>query len=172
MIHLLQRISLMSIFLLVLAGCVVGAINTREEFVAAMKTGGPFKNAEQITVNRASRTVVADVTEYANKCLNVRATSGPSYKYKEAGGSTTYLPKIETTRDGMTALSVQEKYNDRDQSGAPLGGFFSLVAEIRAAGNNKTVADIYHNSRRKIADPLKQWIAGDKRFCPSLERGL
>ena len=167
MIRLLRLVGLMSIFLPVFTGCVVGAINTRDEFVAAMKSGGPFKNAQQIIVNRPVKTVVADVTEYANKCLNVRATRGPSYQYKEAGGSTTYHPKIDATRGGVTALSVQEQYNDRAQGGAPPGGFFTLVAEIRAAGNNKTQVDIYHNSRSKIADPLKQWIAGDKRLCPS-----
>ncbi len=167
MIRLLRLIGLISIVLPVLTGCVIGAINTREEFVAAMKSGGPFKNVEQTTVNRPFKTVVADVTEYSNKCLNVRVTRRPSYQYKEAGGSTTYLPKIETTRNGVTALSVQEKYNDRDQSGAPPGGFFTLVAEMQAVGNNKTQVDIYHNSRGKIADPLKQWIAGDKRLCPS-----
>src|SRR6266511_3848372 len=88
MIRLLRLIGLISIVLPVLTGCVIGAINTREEFVAAMKSGGPFKNVEQTTVNRPFKTVVADVTEYSNKCLNVRVTRRPSYQYKEAGGST------------------------------------------------------------------------------------
>jgi len=167
MIRTLRLAGSMLILFPVLTACVIGAINTREEFVAAMKTGGPFKNVEQVTVNRPMKAVVADVSEYANKCLKVRTTRAASYQYKEVGGTTTYLPKIETTRTGATALSVQEKYNDRDQSGAPPGGFFSLVAEIRSAGTNKTQVDIYHNSRSKIADPLKQWIAGDKRLCPA-----
>ena len=172
MIRFLRLVVLMSIFLPVLTSCVIGAINTRDEFVAAMKSGGPFKNVEQTIVNRPVKTVVADMTEYANKCLNVRATSGLSYRYKSAGGSTTYLARIETMQSGAAALSVQEKYNDRDQPGAPPGGFFVLVAEIRATGNNKTQADIYHNSRSNIANPLKKWIAGDRHLCPSLERVL
>lgn len=167
MTHSLRLLGLASILLPVITGCVIGAINTRDEFVAAMKTGGLFKNTEQVTVNRPVKTVVADVTEYANKCLSVRVTRAPSYQYKEAGGSTTYLPKIQKTRDGATALSVQEKYNDREQAGAPPGGFFTLVAEIRAVGNSRTQVDLYHNARGKIADPLKRWIAGDKRLCPS-----
>jgi hypothetical protein len=160
-------------FLFMLVGCAtnVGVPQTRDEFVSAYKSGGMFRNAEHIVVNRPVKTVVADVSEYASKCLKVRVTHGPSYKYKEAGGSTIYLPKIESTRNGATALSVQERYNDRVQSGAPPGGIFTLVAEIRAAGSNKTQVDIYHASRDKIADPLKQWIQGGNRQCPSLERG-
>jgi len=161
---------LISGFLSIFAGCAsnIGMPQTREEFVTAYKSGGLFRSAEHVAVNRPAKAVVADVTEYAKKCLNVRVTRGPSYQYKEAGGSTTYHTKIEATPNGATALSVQEKYNDRDQSGAPPGGIFTLVAEIRAAGSNKTQVNIYHASRGKIADPLKQWIEGDKRLCPSL----
>ena len=173
MIHFMRMVVLPSSFLFALAGCAtnVGAPQTRDEFVSAYKSGGLFRNAEHVVINRSVKAVVADAAEYANKCLKVRVTHGPSYKYKEAGGSTTYLPKIETTRSGASALSVQEKYNDRAQSGAPPGGIFTLVAEFRAAGNNKTQVDIYHASRDKIADPLKQWIQGGNRQCPSVERG-
>ncbi len=71
----------------------------------------------------------------------------------------------------MTALSLQEEYNDRPMTGAPQDGLFTLVAEIRPAGKNKTELDIYHARRGKIADPLKQWADGDKCPCPSLKRG-
>lgn len=171
--HFAQIAGLTSFLTLILVGCAtnIGVPQTREEFVSAYKSGGMFRNAEHVTVNRAAKLVIADASEYANKCLKVRVAYGPSYKYKQAGGSTTYAPRIETTRSGATALSVQEQYNDRAQSGAPPGGIYTLVAEFRAAGNNKTQVDIYHASRGKIADPLKQWIQGDKRSCPSLERG-
>lgn len=172
MIRFIQMAGLISLFLSVLTGCAtnIGLPQTRNEFVSMYKSGGLFRNAEHVTVNRPVKAVVADVTEYANKCLKVRVTTRPSYQYKEAGGSTTYIPKIGAGQNGMTALSVQEKYDDREQSGMPPGGMFTLVAEIRAAGN-KTQVDIYHAARGKIADPLKQWIEGDKDRCPSFERG-
>lgn len=158
---------------IVCAGCAanIGLPQTRDEFVAMYKPGGMFRNAEHVTVSRPFKSVVADVTEYAKKCLNVRETHAPSYQYKEAGGSTTYRPKIESIKGGGVSLSLQEKYNDRVDSGAPPGGIFILVAEMRAIGGSKTQLDIYHASRGKAADSLKQWAEGDSRICPSFERG-
>jgi len=173
MIRLIQLAGLISLFLSVLTGCAtnIGLPQTRSEFVKMYKPGGLFRSAEHVTVNRPVKAVVADTTEYANKCLKVRITNRPNYQYKEVGGTTTYIPKIGAGQNGMTTLSVQEKYNDRDESGVPPGGMFSLVAEIRAAGSNKTQVDIYHAGRGKIADFLKLWIEGNKDRCPSLERG-
>lgn len=175
MIRPVRVVSFMLILLAVLSGCATGTgrPQTRGDFVSAMKSGRLFTNVEKVVANRPVKAVVADVTDYAKRCLNVRATSGPSYQYKSAGGSTTYHPKIESIRNGAVALSVQEEYNDRPQSGAPPGGIFVVVAEIHGAGNNKTRVDIYYlSSRGKIVDPLKQWINGDKRQCPSLKRML
>lgn len=154
-------------------GCAtnIGMPQTRDEFVTLYKPGGMFRNAEHVTVSRPFKSVVADVTEYANKCLNVRETHGPSYRYKEAGGSTTYRPRMETIKGGAISLSLQEKYNDRDDSGAPPGGIYTLVAEMRAISGSKTQLDIYHAARGKVADTLKQWAEGDSRTCPSFERG-
>jgi hypothetical protein len=171
--HLFGKACLMAAFLPLFAGCAtnIGVPQTRDEFVTMYKPGGLFRNVEHVTVNRPGKAVVADVKEYAKKCLTVRVTSGPNYRLKEVGGSTTYHPKIETARKDVTTLSVQEEYNDRAQSGVPKGGIFTLVAEIGSAGKNKTRVDIYHAGRGKIADPLKEWIDGDKHSCPSLERG-
>jgi hypothetical protein len=172
MTRLIQKVGFTSIFLTVLTGCVtnIDAPVTRDDFIAAMKPGGLFRNVETVTVNRPSKTVVANVTEYANRCLKTRTTRKPSYAYKEAGGSTTYLPKIAKTKNSVTALSVQEQYNDRPQSGAPPGGIFTLAAEIRPAGKSKTQVDVYYiTGRGKIADWLKRWSDGDKRTCPSLD---
>ena len=175
MIYPIRAVSFMLIHLAVLTGCATsaGLPQTRDEFVSGMKSGRLFTNVEKVIASRPVKAVVADVTDYAKRCLNVRATSGPSYQYKSAGGSTTYRPKIEAIQNGAVALSVQEEYNDKPQSGAPPGGIFVVVAEIRGAGNNKTQVDIYYLSARgKIVDPLKQWINGDKRLCPSLKRVL
>jgi hypothetical protein len=170
MTHLFRKVCLLSVFLPIFAGCAIGVPQTRDEFVTMYKSGGIFSNAEHITVNRPMKAVVADVREFSQKCLNVRVTDSANYQLKEAGGSTTYHPKIETIRNNTTALSVQEEYNDQALSGAPKGGLFTLVAEISPAGKKKTQLDIYYPALGKIADPLKQWADGDKRFCPSLKR--
>lgn len=151
----------------------IGVPQTREKFVSDMKAGGLFRNTETTSVGRPAKAVVADIKEYANKCLNVRVSAGPSMQYRSAGGSTTYRAKVETASNGVVALSVQEEYNDRPQKGMPPGGMYVFVSEIRSSGANKTDIDIHYiTSRGKIGDFLKQWANGKKSFCPSFDRAV
>jgi len=160
------------LFLLpILAGCAIGVPQNRQEFVNMYKDARLFGKAEHVTINRPAKAVVADVKEFSRKCLNVRIVDAPNFSLQEAGGPTTFRPKIEKIGNDLTALSLQEEYNDRPMPGAPHEGLYTLVAEIRPAGKNQTELDIYHARRGKIADPLKQWADGDRCPCPSLKRG-
>jgi hypothetical protein len=156
----------------VLLGCAtnVGLPQTRDEFVAGMKAGGMFRNAETITGGRPLKTVVANVTEYADKCLSVRFTRSANYSTKESGSTTLFRPKVQTTSSGVTALSLQEEYNNTPQSGTPPGGMYTLVSEIRAAAGGKTQVDIYYvTGKSRVAEMLKRWADGDKQRCPSFD---
>ncbi len=155
----------------IFAGCAIGVPQNRQEFVDMYKDARVFGKAEHFTISRPAKAVVADVKEFSRKCLNVRVVDPPNFALQEAGGSTTFRPKMEKVGNDTTALSLQEEYNDRPMSGAPKDGLFTLVAEIRPAGKNRTELDIYHARRGKIADPLKQWADGDRCSCPSLKRG-
>lgn len=154
-----------------LAGCAIGVPQNRQEFVTMYKDATVFGKAEHVVIRRPAKAVAADLKAYAQKCLNIRVVDPPNYALKEAGGSTTFRPKVETVSKDMTALSLQEEYDDKHMPGTPRDGLFTLVAEIRPAGKSKTELDIYHARRGKIADPLKQWAEGDKCACPSLNRG-
>jgi hypothetical protein len=171
-----RTVRIISTMLAVLAaaGCATmhtGLPQTREKFVSDMKAGGLFTNTETTTVGRPAKAVMADITEYANKCLNVRVSTGPVMKYRSAGGSTAYLTKMENAPNGVMALSVQEEYNDRPQSGSPPGGLYVFVSEIRPSGVNKTDINIHYlTARGKIGDFLKQWANGNKSRCPNLDR--
>lgn len=155
----------------ILAGCAIGVPQNRKEFVTMYKDATIFGKAEHFTINRPAKAVAADIKTFSQKCLNVRVVNPPNYALREAGGSTTFRPKIEKNGSDATALSLQEEYNDRPMSGAPHDGLYTLVAEISPAGKNQTRLDIYHARRGKIADPLKQWADGDRSPCPSLDRG-
>jgi hypothetical protein len=169
--YLYRKICLFSLLFLLLTGCAIGVPQNRDEFVAMYSESGVFTAADHYTINRPTKAVVADVKEYAQKCLNVRVVDGPSYTLREAGGTTTFRPKIETVRKNVTSLSLQEEYNDHHISGSPKDGLFTLVAEITPAGKGKTKLDIYHPRASKTADPLKEWAEGHKGTCPNLHRG-
>lgn len=167
--------ALVLVSLLLLGGCAanVGVPQTRDAFVDRVRPGGPFRIAEHVTVNRPYEAVVADLKECSGKCFDGRVMRPPNFRYKELGGWTTYHPKVEGSWRGVTTLSVQEEYgHPRANSGTPPGGLFVLVAEIRAAGEGRTRVDIYHVSRRHIADPLKRWIESGDRRCPPLDSAL
>lgn len=165
-------LSIAMLFLItIFSGCAIGVPQNRGEFVEMYKDARLFGKVEHVTINRSAKAVVADVKAFSQKCLNVRVVDPPNFSLREGGGSTTFRPKIEKADNDITALSLQEEYNDRPMSGAPPDGLFTLVAQIRPAGKNKTEVDIYHARRGKIVDPLKQWADGDKCSCPPLNRG-
>lgn len=170
MVPFSRSLSLLLLFPL-FAGCAIGVPQNRQEFVTMYQDAKVFGKAEHYTINRPAKAVVADVKEFSQKCLNVRVVDPPNYALRETGGSTTFRPKLEKVGNETTALSLQEEYNDHPMSGAPKEGLFTMVAEIRPAGKNKTELDIYHARRGKIADPLKQWADGARCACPSLNRG-
>ena len=174
MISLLRTVSSILI-LTVVAGCTTASHypHTRGEFVSTYGEGGLFNSAEHFTVDRETKSVIADVKNYAKKCLDIRVNlkRAGRYKTEKYGAPSTAPPvtfntKVETARDGSTYLSVQEF--GLNIKGEPPGGLFTLVAEIRAAGKNKTKVDLYHIARPFIANPLKQWVRGDEYACPAL----
>ncbi len=157
-------------FTAVLSGCAtnIGVPQSSAEFVTMMKAGGLFRNAEKVSVSRPAKNVVADVTAFADKCLKVRIFKAGNYATRESASSTTYRPQIVKGGKNGTSLVVQEQYNDRDDRGAPIGGIFTLVAEIHPAGKKTSDVDIYYlTGRGMIVDPLKQWMEGNKGNCPS-----
>ncbi len=157
------------ISLFFLAGCVsqIAAPQTRDEFVEMVKPGGITRKVEHLTIERPFKAVLNDVKGYADKCLDVRVYHRGSYEYKETAGSTTYHPKVAMTGSKSAALSVQEEYSSKHaNSGAPPGGVFVMVTEIRSAGEGKTQVDIYHILKGELVKPMKEWITSSSRPCP------
>lgn len=155
--------------LLLLTGCasIDKHPQTQEEFVSMMKGGGLFTNKEQLVIKRPVKAVVADAREFASACL---AVSVSRKLPREAASSTQYRPTIAPQPGGVTALSVQELYNGRPSRGAPPGGLFSFVAEMRAAGAGVTQIDAYYiTARGKMLSGLKSWLEGQKQRCPALD---
>jgi hypothetical protein len=169
---------IMLIWIPVLAGC-AGMGDTKypqtaDEFLSTYNWGGMFQNKEKVAVDRPVGAVVADVTEYAKKCLDInlnkrRASRYALDKYGSGTGGTAvpYNAKVAPLRNGATALSVQELYS-KPPAGVPADGMFTLVAEIQGIGGTKTEVNIHHLAKPFLADPLKKWIGGDKRDCPAL----
>lgn len=160
------------VFLLSSCSYHIGAAQTREEFVAQMKDGSfkVLKNVESTTMNRPLKTVVSDVQEYSAKCLNVSITTGPNFAFREVGGTMHYRAKVETNKEGVTTLAYQaEQGRETARYGAPPGGVYQLVAEIRENRGNATRIDLYYvTGVGSIAEHLKRWANGDKGNCPKL----
>ena len=132
-----------------------------------MKEGGLFRNSEQIAVKRPLKAVVADVREYASKCLEVEVSRRLK---REAASSTSYRPKMTPEANGVVWLSVQELYNGKPSTGAPPGGLYSFAAELRAEGKNATRVDAYYlTGRGRMASWLKPWLEGKKDRCPAFD---
>ena len=162
---------------LLASACVanIGQPQTRDEYIAVTKPGGTFRNVEQASVARSFKTVMADLTEYSNKCLKIRTARSANYAAREGASATQYNPRIEHTGSGAAALSLQEYYETPGSpsgtkyanSGLPEGGLYVLAAEIRSAASNRTDLSIYYTTgRAPFAEQLKKWAAGEKGRCP------
>ena len=145
------------------------------EFISTYNWGGWFQNVERMSVERPSGAVVGSLKEYAKQCLDIKVNKKRAGRYaldkygnKPSSEPVTYNTHIRPIKNGATALSVQESGAAPDESDLPPGGRYTLVAEVRAAGKNKTDVTIYHLSKPFLANPLKGWIEGDKRDCPAL----
>ncbi|HEY6874336.1 MAG TPA: hypothetical protein VI298_16545, partial [Geobacteraceae bacterium] len=97
----------LSLLLPIFAGCAIGVPQNREEFVNMYKDAKVFGKSEHYTINRPAKAVVVDVKEFSRKCLSVRVVNPPNFSLQEAGGSTTFLPKVEKAGNDVTTLSVQ-----------------------------------------------------------------
>jgi len=169
MIFISRLTALAPIILLVTAcGYHIGAAQTRDEFLTQTKGGGILTRDEQIIVNRPIKAVIADVKGYADKCLNVSVTTGPNYAYKEVGGTMHYHSKMDTNKEDVVTLTFQaEQGRESARHGAPPGGLFQLVAQIRAVEASSTrIALNYVIPANSAAEYLKLWANGDKSRCP------
>jgi len=164
------------IVLLLLAGCAgmdAKYPQTPDEFLATYNWGGIFQNREKVAVDRPATAVVADLKEFARKCMDITVNKRRAGRYAldkygtTPGGAIPYLAKVAPLKSGSPALSIQEKL-DKPPAGTPAEGMFTVVAEVQSVGKTKTEVGIHHLAKPFIADPLKKWIAGDKRECPAL----
>lgn len=156
------------VFLMASCGYHIGAAQTRDEFKVQTKGGGMLTREEHTTVSRPIKAVVADVKGYADKCLNVSVTTGPNYAFKEVGGTMHYHAKIDTDKEGVVTLSLQsEQGRESARHGAPPGGLFMMVAEMRAADASTTrITFNYVITANSAVEHMKQWANGDKGRCP------
>jgi hypothetical protein len=163
-----------------LAGCAATSNTTArwpqttDQFISSYNWGGIFQNVERMTVDRPSGAVVASLKQYAKECLDIkvnkkRAARYATSKYERPNTAppVTYTTKVGQIKNGATALSVQEWGEIPNEKGQPPGGRYTMAAEVRAVGK-KTEVNIYHLAKPFLANPLKGWIAGDKRDCPAL----
>lgn len=170
----------MALILPLLAGCAatgdtpIRYPQNADEFLSAYNWGGWFQNVDRTTVDRPFVAVVADMRQYGKQCLDIRVNKKRAARYaldkygtKPSSEPVTYNTRVGLLKNGATALSVQE-WNGVDQKGAPPGGPYTLVAEVRAAGKTKTELNIYHLAKPFLSDPLKRWVANDRRDCPGL----
>lgn len=162
-----QRALIIGMVMAGVVGCAtnVGLPQSREQFIKVYKGGGLFRNAEHHTVKRSKSAVVADINQFADKCLKVKVTTTINQGYMTNRSTTTYHPRMVEVKGGVTSLTVQETYRDKHEKGHPPGGLYALVADMRARGG-QTQLDIYHAGRTPIAKSIKDWAEGDKSSCP------
>lgn len=163
----IKRAAMIGVVVAGIVGCAanVGLPQSREEFIKVYKNGGMFRNAEHYTISRPKAAVVADIDQFAEKCLRVKVTTTIRQGYSSDRSTTTYHTRMVEAKGGITSLTVQETYRDKREKGHPPGGLYSVVADMRARGG-QTQLDIYHAGRTPIANSIKDWAEGDKSSCP------
>jgi hypothetical protein len=145
-----------------------------DEFLTTYNWGGLFQNKETVKVERPQAAVVADMREFARKCMDItvnkrRAGRYATDKYSAPPSSEAipYNAKVARLKTGSMALSIQEVFPEPPK-GTPADGMYTVVADVHALSKTTTEVSIHHLKKPFIADPLKKWVEGDKRLCPAL----
>ena len=159
-----------------IAGCasnIVGTVpQTPDELISIAKTGHMFTYSEKVILNSPYKSVIANLSEYSGKCLNLKMNYPGSFLHKQGPTSTTYKSSVKTEKDRALFLS-QHHYGSKEDPKMPAGGLYGVVAEIKPASSGKTTMDIYSIAgQTAIVSELNRWAAGNKENCPSFKQSF
>lgn len=167
----MARKMLMLIISISLSGCGHFA-QTPEEWVYYHKQGKTMRGTKTVEIPRPLSTVIANLNEYASKCVNgmIMETSLTQGMYYERN-RTTYTAKVKPSENGLSLLSIQIMADNAPrQKEMAAGGDFFFVSEIQGGKSKTTITSYYLVMSKHFADQVSEWANGIKKQCPKENR--
>jgi hypothetical protein len=165
----MRKIALLAIVAAVAPALAIDVPQTREEFVQAISDGRGAE-VETMKVERGLDDVYVVLEERARTCLDVQVTRTANVGYVERSSSD-YNPTVSRVAKDRAEFTLQVAHNPRGVGHTPpAGGLYMIAVDLRSIDENHTEAVVYRPriGAGKVADSLKQWVAGNATECPKL----
>jgi len=154
---------------LLFAGC--STPQTPEEYRAAVRKY-PLLSVDTMQIDRPLSEVTKDFKTRAPECLNIRVSNLEANGMSDSQVVTRVIKEYHASvveNPGKTELYVQETniQGVHTIGKRPKDGFFVMVADAVAVGDNKTELTLYHPTLDKPIGPaVEGWATGKNLDCP------
>src|SRR4030067_133839 len=160
------------IFLAIFALATLGACGgkyaqTPDEWLFHFKQGTLLRGTTVSEINRPTKQVIADLSEFSGKCINGMVIRTTLAQGNNMGTSIVrYSSGVKPTSDGANLFYIQTRDKNFNAEGMPEDGIFVFATEITSLGNKTKIASHHLTMSEKYVAPVKDWANGKKNKCP------
>lgn len=166
---MMRNLSLL-LTILTVAGCAAGHYaQTPDEWLGYFKQGAFMRGTKVSEVDRPTKQVVADLSEFSMKCLNgvvVRTIVGAGLN--RSGSDVRYSAGVRPGSAGTNLFYIATRDLNYNAEGMPREGIFVFVSEITAQGKKTKIASHYLSHFEKYAISVDDWASGKQGKCPKV----
>lgn len=153
-------------------GCNIHVVQSREEFVSAVRQGrGPTEVCE-LTVDKPMRRIVALLRDRSDACVAVTVRRSGVAGGTPYASANRYNPtlKIHGKRAQYT-VQIDQSPRPVGPDKYPDGGLYLVAADLEAHKPGHTRVAIYRPTmgHGELMEALEQWLRGKPTECPDLE---
>lgn len=162
-----MRKLVISAVLLLFAAC-VPAPKSVNEFREAMQSHPAMMQEESHTASRNLSAVVKDLDRKSRECLQFGYASTTRSGAAQRSNTVVYHPHVKMRGQAKAEMYIQEEHIPA-AVGAPKGGAYVFLADMKQASSGKTQMTIYSPSFstwQPIVDAVKGWSDGKNIKCP------
>lgn len=169
------KLALLGLTGLLVSGCVTMQPKTPDEFrVAIAKVG----QVERFEAENSMSNIATILTSKANECLlvTIEQESCRDNLFGENCSSNfaRYNPTV-LVDDKKVELNLRVELANGDNIMPPVGGFYTLVADVTPVSNNTSQISFYYGNWDSfgediIVKSIKNWASGKPRGCPDLTK--
>lgn len=162
------------VFLLIAGGC-APAPKTAAEFRSGVQAGMFAHAHEHVEVNASTKKVSDLLEKMGNECLDISINRRVDFGGRVGHSYWDYSTEMKREKESSEfVLRLKLSGNVLSTQKEPEGGYYVLLADVKATGKKKSEVDIYYQKYQvgEAAKAIKSWLIGVNRECPDMTLAL